>query len=230
MVRTNPAKPPDALLPIAGCIGERSVEVSRAIPGAGDPVKGRPLPGGSADTGVPGWFDSIRRSFTDAEKRPAQRAVTEAPVDVPSLALRVNELRRWMGPRQASCRGSARHLHPLPFTYDRIRQAPGHLSRWVWSLAPGSWPMRLATEVHTMSKETGGPAFPVTLPSGESYQEHLPHDGMTLRDYFAAKALQGMLPYPGNEMWGSFAEMTPKQAAESAYGYADAMLAARVKP
>jgi len=53
---------------------------------------------------------------------------------------------------------------------------------------------------------------------------------MTLRDYFAAKALQGMLPYPGNEMWGSFAEMTPKQAAESAYGYADAMLAARVKP
>ncbi|HWL69296.1 MAG TPA: hypothetical protein VNS22_13045 [Geminicoccus sp.] len=52
---------------------------------------------------------------------------------------------------------------------------------------------------------------------------------MTLRDYFAAQALQGMLPYPGNEMWGSFAEMTPKQAAESAYGYADAMLAARVK-
>lgn len=34
---------PDALLPIAGCIGERSVEVSRALPGAGDPVKGRPL-------------------------------------------------------------------------------------------------------------------------------------------------------------------------------------------
>ncbi|MEW5666231.1 hypothetical protein AB1288_07835 [Pseudomonas putida] len=81
-----------------------------------------------------------------------------------------------------------------------------------------------------MSKDTSGPAFPVTLPSGESYQGHMPHDGMTLRDYFAAQALQGMLPYPGNEMWGSFAEMTPKQAAESAYGYADAMLAARVKP
>ena len=55
-------------------------------------------------------------SHPDAEKRPAKGAVTEAPVDVPSLALGVNELRRWMGPRQASCRGSARPLHPLPFT------------------------------------------------------------------------------------------------------------------
>ncbi|WP_081013943.1 hypothetical protein [Pseudomonas putida] len=76
-----------------------------------------------------------------------------------------------------------------------------------------------------MSKPTGCPAFPVPgLQDDESF------NGMTLRDYFAAKALQGMLPYPGNEMWGSFANMTPKQAAESAYGYADAMLAARVKP
>ncbi|KPM67107.1 hypothetical protein HB13667_07755 [Pseudomonas putida] len=85
--------------------------------------------------------------------------------------------------------------------------------------------MRLANEVHKMSKPTGCPAFPVPgLQDDESF------NGMTLRDYFAAKALQGMLPYPGNEMWGSFANMTPKQAAESAYGYADAMLAARVKP
>ena len=102
--------------------------------------------------------------------------------------------------------------------------------------------MRLATEVHTMSKETGGPAFPTQINNsgnaaikGFNGEEIKPltfsaYPGMTLRDYFAANSLQGMLPYPGNEMWGSFAEMTPKQAAESAYGYADAMLAARVKP
>ncbi|MNH29456.1 hypothetical protein D3C79_896870 [compost metagenome] len=95
--------------------------------------------------------------------------------------------------------------------------------------------MRLATEVHTMSKDTGGPASPVSYDHDTFQPSHVDEakqlmSGMTLRDYFAAKALQGMLPYPGNEMWGSFAEMTPKQAAESAYGYADAMLAARVKP
>lgn len=95
--------------------------------------------------------------------------------------------------------------------------------------------MRLATEIHTMSKDTGGPAFPVSYDHDTFQPSHVDEakqlmSGMTLRDYFAAKALQGMLPYPGNEMWGSFAEMTPKQAAESAYSYADAMLAARVKP
>ncbi|WP_156109537.1 hypothetical protein [Pseudomonas cremoricolorata] len=86
-----------------------------------------------------------------------------------------------------------------------------------------------------MSKDTGGPAFPtIGYDSGAAANgiglSVTDDPGMTLRDYLAAKALQGMLPYPGNEMWGSFAEMTPKQAAESAYGYADAMLAARVKP
>lgn len=86
-----------------------------------------------------------------------------------------------------------------------------------------------------MSKDTGGPAFPVSYDHDTFQPSHVDQakqlmSGMTLRDYFAAKALQGMLPYPGNEMWGSFAEMTPKQAAESAYGYADAMLAARVNP
>ncbi|AOX11922.1 hypothetical protein Q5O_17000 [Pseudomonas putida JB] len=86
-----------------------------------------------------------------------------------------------------------------------------------------------------MNRETGGPAFPVAYDHQTFNPSHVDEakrlmSGMTLRDYFAAQALQGMLPYPGNEMWGSFAEMTPKQAAESAYGYADAMLAARVKP
>lgn len=39
---------------------------------------------------------------------------------------------------------------------------------------------------------TGGPAFPTTKPL-----EHWgdPNQGMTLRDYFAAKAMQGMLAH-----------------------------------
>ena len=36
---------------------------------------------------------------------------------------------------------------------------------------------------------TGGPAFPIPLQSGQSWQGMAPRDGMTLRDYFAAKAL-----------------------------------------
>ena len=43
--------------------------------------------------------------------------------------------------------------------------------------------------------------------------------GMTLRDYFAAKAMQGMLTRPGS--------INPKQDAEYAYMLADAMLKAR---
>lgn len=37
----------------------------------------------------------------------------------------------------------------------------------------------------------GGPAFPVPLNPGASYQGHEPYDGMTLRDYFAVNATDG---------------------------------------
>jgi len=71
---------------------------------------------------------------------------------------------------------------------------------------------------------TGGPAFPV---SALVYNEHgldpttIIHDGMTLRDYFAAKAMQAMI--------SSFAEqgVKYKSVAEHAYSAADAMLKAR---
>lgn len=60
----------------------------------------------------------------------------------------------------------------------------------------------------------GGPAFPV---SEEALMRNLP--GMTLRDYFAAKAMQGMLAaaenYRTHELTGF------------AYQVADAMLKAR---
>ena len=59
---------------------------------------------------------------------------------------------------------------------------------------------------------TGGPAFP----TGTAFQ------GMTLRDYLAAKAMQAMIASP--HMPSAF-DMQP--VAEKAYIIADAMLKAR---
>ena len=66
---------------------------------------------------------------------------------------------------------------------------------------------------------TGGPAFPVLhWISGESTGAE---EGMTLRDYFAAKAMQGLLNDP------SWQGMTTGVVAATAYEVADAMLKAR---
>ncbi len=40
------------------------------------------------------------------------------------------------------------------------------------------------------TKNDGGPAFPIPLQPGQGWQGMAPCDGMTLRDYFAAKAMQ----------------------------------------
>ena len=72
-----------------------------------------------------------------------------------------------------------------------------------------------------MTKQTGGPAFPRSL-----YTQGGPFDssslsqgyGMTLRDYFAAKAMQALLGYE---------ESTLQNDAEVAYAMADAMIKAR---
>ncbi len=59
------------------------------------------------------------------------------------------------------------------------------------------------------------PAFPA--PAGVS---HITEQGMTLRDYFAAKAMQTMLGWDNDHTnWDSY--------AEDAYRMADAMLKAR---
>ncbi len=82
-----------------------------------------------------------------------------------------------------------------------------------------------------MTKQTGGPAFPqntkIMLPAGQEVHQGF-MGGMTLRDYFAAKALQGMLSDHTNQMgededWNGFCQSN----AESAYAMADAMLKAR---
>lgn len=67
----------------------------------------------------------------------------------------------------------------------------------------------------TNQPNDGGPAFP-TMDNSEHYR----HMGMTLRDYFAASALTGLLSNPAEVgKWVSF--------ADGAYKCADAMLKAR---
>ena len=69
-----------------------------------------------------------------------------------------------------------------------------------------------------MSKD-GGPAFPMAVDCS-SYQI-----GMSLRDYFATFAMQGMVIAVG--MDGHDAVIAPGPIAEDAYKMADAMLAER---
>ncbi len=69
---------------------------------------------------------------------------------------------------------------------------------------------------------TGGPAFPTERPAMSEYGK-----GMTLRDYFAAKALQGLLADPEPfDLWDGDKTIADTYARE-AYVYADAMLKAR---
>jgi hypothetical protein len=62
-----------------------------------------------------------------------------------------------------------------------------------------------------MTNNTGGPAFPIVV--GDQMTQ-----GMTLRDYFAAKAMQTIA---ANVHW------TKEGIAEAAYKQADAMIKAR---
>lgn len=61
------------------------------------------------------------------------------------------------------------------------------------------------------------PAFPIVHPDGKGVQ----YFGMTLRDYFAAKAMQGLL--------AAQAKAPHERRAEFAYEMADAMLQERAK-
>ncbi|MBG8559181.1 MULTISPECIES: hypothetical protein [Pseudomonas] len=87
-----------------------------------------------------------------------------------------------------------------------------------------------------MSNDTGGPAFPVSYDHDTFQPSHVDEakqlmSGMTLLDYFAAKALVGLLSWPGDEGSGSYhSNSDPAHTASMAYEYGKAMLAARVKP
>ena len=67
-----------------------------------------------------------------------------------------------------------------------------------------------------MSADKGGPAFPMLDEDGGTACS-----GMTLRDYFAAKAIQGICASGPTHEWSN------SRLATEAYDLADAMLKAR---
>lgn len=85
-----------------------------------------------------------------------------------------------------------------------------------------------------MEHKDGGPAFPARVSVNRDTRELQPHQfgnddfcemGMSLRDYFAAKAMQAMVASDSYESgdWGQ------EDIAEQSYQMADAMLKARAK-
>jgi hypothetical protein len=76
----------------------------------------------------------------------------------------------------------------------------------------------------TANTNTGGPAFPALGRYGRSAQleSALQQDGMTLRDYFAAKAMQGFV---SDSEWRM--SRNPNETAKASYHQADEMIKAR---
>lgn len=73
-----------------------------------------------------------------------------------------------------------------------------------------------------MSKDTGGPAFPHHVVCDKGWAETQKLQGMTLRDYFAAKAMQSLITSPNVRPM-----ITDGEVSVWAYMMADAMLQAR---
>lgn len=90
-----------------------------------------------------------------------------------------------------------------------------------------------------MSKDNGGPAFPfeyqnnTSRPQKSFLTENMvscggaeQYAGMTIRDYFADSAMQGICVNAGRN---GLAFAKPDEIAEQAYAIADAMIAGRSK-
>lgn len=77
-------------------------------------------------------------------------------------------------------------------------------------------------------QDMGGQAFPVTE---DNYAPKWAETGMTLRDYFAAKAMVSLIPMPHNELQEFTSEYdectTLYLLGLAAYKCADALLVAR---
>ena len=81
-----------------------------------------------------------------------------------------------------------------------------------------------------MYEKDGGPAFPVSSyvnSEGQTFDSAV--QGMTLRDYFAAKALQGLLASPKELKTDDLGQLTSSHIAEMAWDISDAMLEERDK-
>lgn len=76
-----------------------------------------------------------------------------------------------------------------------------------------------------MSKPDGGPAFPTQPFSVDAHNWSDGSEGMTLRDYFAGQALNGMFAADTYE-----SVMKTELKVRLAYEAADAMIAERDKP
>lgn len=77
-----------------------------------------------------------------------------------------------------------------------------------------------------MSKNDGGPAFPVT----SEFVKNAPSlNGMSLRDWFAGQALPSVIEEYARLNPGIGTEHLPRNCAGHAYRIADAMLAEREK-
>ena len=75
-----------------------------------------------------------------------------------------------------------------------------------------------------MSNENGGPAFPYSgVHKGEKENHIIDSHGMTMRDYFAARAMQAWLTQIDPEEMEEMME----RWADNAYEFADCMLKSR---
>lgn len=79
-----------------------------------------------------------------------------------------------------------------------------------------------------MSKDTGGPAFPnvYEVQAPEGMKKWIIEDGISTRDYFAGKALPGLIAAIMVEECHNW---RPADFADEAYKIADAMMQARTK-
>jgi hypothetical protein len=97
---------------------------------------------------------------------------------------------------------------------------------WLDKAVPGEvFPLVTVTKEH--EKNDGGPAFPVTVSDGgPSGFQSRDFTGITVRDYFAAKVLQGML---SSDSTIDRTKVKKSAWAKVAYEFADAMCAERAK-
>lgn len=81
-----------------------------------------------------------------------------------------------------------------------------------------------------MAKKDGGPAFAqweTVYAIGGGTSQKISHPGMSLRDWFAGKALVGLLACQDASTTGTGIFTNDAAAAKAAYALADAMLAER---
>jgi hypothetical protein len=77
-----------------------------------------------------------------------------------------------------------------------------------------------------MAKVNNHPAFPVQAYAGDANSPKVrPNSGMGMRDWFAGRALEGILANPEDEAM----DASPEEIAQLAYKFADAMLEEREK-